>query len=371
MVEYSFNRTESPKVRAYEIDFDVKAYQMLSSLRFINHEEYGNRKNDLDTLTRRQFETYLGERLHVLASMTKYNITEGQLIGENQSEPIQDIIIRGRDWRRVHGNSVDFAREDAEVEGIAKIQDVLLDSETPVGTIMLSISPPGNEGTIYKQNFYDIFTLKDDGQGRYVEARRYSSDLSKEEYAEKVGRLKEIPFIPTDVYFLADPIRMSPDDKEFGSAELIHEGFHREHKFMRQEDFDKVLKECTPYIGSYIDALNNNTLDKRFLNLIHDAILNIADKARDGLKTSDNVAQNIYEYGNAPVRETDSGCGYSGGLFGSLGVSSVAEFGSKTDKYGSREVPCPKCPKVNLRPVNGFLKRCGNQFCPNPTAIAC
>src|SRR5690606_6830339 len=101
-------------------------------------------------------------------------------------EPFMNMLIRGRDYRREHGKPIDHSREDAEVEGFAKIEQTLCSPDTAVGTMMISISPPGEKGSSYTHNFYDIFTLAPDKQGdRYIEARRYSSALSNEEYSLK------------------------------------------------------------------------------------------------------------------------------------------------------------------------------------------
>ena len=44
--------------------------------------------------------------------------------------------------------------------GFEKMDAFLSDPVTPLGSKMLSVSPEGEEGSRYKHNFYDIFTLK-------------------------------------------------------------------------------------------------------------------------------------------------------------------------------------------------------------------
>src|SRR5258708_5788441 len=133
---------------------------------------------------KRQLETHIGERFNVLFSTTRYEVRDGRILGEDSREPFMDVIVRGRDDRLVYGKLIDRDREQAEVTGFQKIEEEVVNPETPPGAVILSFSQKGKEGSTYEHNFYDIFTKKQDKNGVYVEARRYSSALDDSDCAK-------------------------------------------------------------------------------------------------------------------------------------------------------------------------------------------
>lgn len=377
------------KVVQYEWAFDRKSYSQLATLR--KDHEYARKREQLDTYTIRQLETAVGERFNVLLSKTQYRIKDNVIYPEYIDEPFMRMLIRGREYRRIHGNPDDFEREQAEVDGMAKIQGILCDPKTPLGTIMLSISSPGGEKSIYKHNFYDIFTLKEHEGRRFIEARRYSSGLSIEEYGSVVSLLSQDYSgvnQQSDVYFLSHPIRV-----DGFTADILHKSFYRSHEYVSEDAFAEILAYCRPFIHAYIQALTEEPYNEKRQVLTYRAILNSADERWTQIKHGiENVisyrwrqiksqsefafiptAQHIYALGSRPVREVSAGCGFSGGgtlnSFGDISWSlpknagkypfSVSEFAPElNDEYGSREFVCPSCKRKNLRPHNRLLDAC-------------
>lgn len=302
-----------------------------------------------------QVESLISERLHALLIVRRYDLKDGILYGEGSDEPFTDVIKRG--IHRSPSKKVDWPREEAELTGFYNIQNVLGNAETPVGTMMLSISPPGKDGSIYENNFYDVFVLREDHKGKHIELRRYSSALSLEEYADKLGLESQNL---DDVVLLANPIKI--DLAEFRTADEIHEYLHKEHGYISVGDFKKIIQICTPFIQAYIRTLIDD--DDFGVKLTFNAILNRADIAYRDLKKYGFIypsTGSIEIWGNLPVREAPTGCGSSGGVELTRGRSpfSVSEFGL-SDKYGSREFDCPNCGKKNVRPENQLIKNCQN-----------
>lgn len=313
-----------------------------------------------------QLETHLKERFHVLLSIVDYGIVDGHLVRQGTNEPFTNVIARGRDYiRTIAPNSVDFDREDAEVEGFEKIDAFLSDPNTPLGSKTLSISPKGEEGSKYQHNFYDIFTLKRKNEQRFVELRRYSSALTPEDYVVQLPGL--YPRSPTAADFLANPI---PVTDIFISAEQIHKELHREHDYTTTEDFEEIWQGVQPAVNRYLGSRDANSFN---------AILNLADKVWESQKKRKKGEAYIdyknyfpsyaelRDYGNEEVRQVSGGCpGKSGAENSPFSVSEFANI--EPDKYGKRTFDCPKCGKTNTRPKNELLKNC--QHCGS-NKVAC
>ncbi len=345
---------------AYQPSFDREAY--IDSFNFSERE-----KRNRDLYTRRQVETHIGERFNVLLSKTKYEIKDGQIYGENTEEPFIEIVQRGVEYRKRFGNSEDWPREQAELEGFIQIEKTLAGENSKPGDMMLSVSPSGGS---YDHNFYDIFTLKEEEGERYIEGRRYSSSLSSKETGE---RLKKVGLMPEKAedspeYFLSHPIRIEHSKAGFTNAENIHRYLHMEHDYATEEEFLEVIKICSPLITSYINTLSESPIDERMQLLTFNAILNKADMAmyhvRSGRKTPyidkfvlTDMKTEIMALGSVKVREVKTGCGSSGGFELSKGkgsgVFSVGEYGNK------EWFICPKCNYKADGPVGNTCPGCG------------
>ena len=349
--------SQERKAVTYDLAFDVATYKALTQLK-AQPDLYESKKEELNGYTQMQLKTTLSERFNVLSSTVRYNIHEGRLYGENTDEPFMDMLVRGRDYRRIHGKPIDHPREQAEVDGFSQIEAVMTDKNTPTGTMMLSISPQGGEGSVYKHNFYDIYTIKGEEEDRFVEFKRFSAGLSREEFAVKASEL-DMEYsafsVPSDAEFLAQPIRVDPRKGPFKDAENLHEYFHTHHEYMSEEQFNReILSYCAPLILSYNSTLCEDPTNQERLALVFNALLNKADQRADYIKhrgtlSLKNVETDIYlspksleaeiEYlGRKAVRMVDTGCGELGGVptsqfgatmggAGAIGPMGVAFFG--------------------------------------------
>lgn len=364
----------SVKVVQYEIDFD--RHQAREILLDRGSEDYESRVDNFKTFTEMQLLTALGERFNRGLSSYSYRTEDGVLYGEHSDEPFLDVLERGRAYREIYGNPADHSREEAEVRGFKKIQDVLGNPDTPPGTIAVSVSPPGGEGSIYKHNFYDGFQKKEDGS---IEVVRFSNALSAEETVEKLIDLDSSIRIPdevSDVELLSNPFILSADSARGMTLDKLHSHLHIEHDVMSEKDFAVVQDMCTFLIVSYINSLLEDPDNQNKHARLYNAILNKADEVADSLKESSSVKnvisstfmteQEIYYLGSQPVREVDTGCGYSGGAEvtdgaeTAIGVFSVMSFGGVEDRYGSLKFKCPHCSYENTRPYGKLIERCGD-----------
>lgn len=314
----------------------------------------------------RQVDTFLGERLNVLLSQNKYEIKNNLIYGQDMDEPFVEVIKRGVDYRRkTEGEErPDKKREEAEVMGFLKTQEILCDPQVPVGTMMLSVSPQGSKASLYQHNFYDIFTLKENGGKRFIEARRYSSALAIAEYKNKLSSLSFMEDISEDADFLKHPIQI--DNVFFENADQIHSYLHKNHEFMEFREFERIMKACERLKLEYVRTRNPRVLD---------AIMNKADIEAGLLHVSSNIPlalnREIDILGQLPVRKVAAGCGSSGSVSEDneeLSPFSVSEFGLDDDKYGARKFKCPECGKTNIRSKDELLKNC--QHC-NTSKVAC
>lgn len=311
----------------------------------------------------RQLDTFLGERLNVLLSKNNYEIKNNLIYGQDMEESFIEVMKRGVDYRRrAEGeNRVDKKREEAEVEGFLKTQEVMCNPNTPIGTMMLSISPQGRKNSLYQHNFYDIFTLKEAEGKRFIEARRYSSALNVAEYKDKLSPLSFIRNIKNDADSLSNPIKI--DNVFFANPDEIHSYLHKDHRFTEVEEFERIIKNCERLKQEYI-----RTRDPRILN----AIMNKADEAAGivnfrkdkfyyliGPSVELKVNDEVGFYGKQSVRTVAAGCGSSGSVTEDKKSSpfSVSDFGME-DKYDDREFECPECGKTNIRPKDELIKNC-------------
>lgn len=381
------NSSDRSRAKAYDPEFDRQSYLALSKFRDKYPQEYAAVKKDLDAYTRLQVETLIGERLNVTLSVTEHEIRDGVIYNKDANEPLINMFIRGRDYRRKHGNPVDWKREDAEIAGFEKIQKVLCSPAAPLGTIMLSISPPGMQSSDYKQNFYDAITVKERAGKRYIEAKRYSSNLSIEEYFRSLRLFTDPGKEPESelaaVYLLSNPFRINGM-----SADRIHEFLHREHNVLSTEEFTKVIEDCQTSIGYYLGHLAKCPQDDKIQHTLLDGIMNFADAKVDEVSgkivTRNNDQEvviyperqlraptlvELYQLGHRKVRETTTGCGSSAGFSehnpfenpidkAVSSPSSVADFGVGENKYGIGQQEWFKCPNCEYKADGPVGNKC-------------
>lgn len=229
---------------------------------------YDQKEKDL-TFIAKQLETHLRERFNVLVSTIEYGIADGHLVRQGTKEPFLESIKRGRNVvQMLSSDNIDRDRENAEVIGFEKIDSFLSNPATPLKSKVLSISPKGDGDSKYQHNFYDIFTLKESKERngeRYVELSRYSSALSRRDYARRLGLNPDNP--PKAEEFLANPIKAGT----LKTPEQIHEALHIDHEYMSSMDFEEIWNSILVQIFVKRYQLNR---DARSFN----AILNAADE---------------------------------------------------------------------------------------------
>jgi hypothetical protein len=369
---YQPNIEEENKL-AYNPLFDERDYANFHSLSILEQER-------LKAYTRRQLETYVGERVNVEVSVTRYEIVDGKIFSADKNDFLVDIIKRGITHRRKVGNPADFPREDAELVGAEKTQARLCSKEAPIGAMNLSISPPSGD---YKNNYFDLWIVKQDERGRrFLEAHRYLSNLTINEYRSRVAPFKMFDSKPTAVEFLEDPIEID----SFESSEEVQKYFNGGVRALEKEELEKINQINAPLIVSYINSLIDNPYDFFGHRLRQNAILNQADITLETLQSQDAkfvedlyltwafapqeiVEERVWSLGVRQAREVSGPCpGVSKGF--DLGISisgslsalnapfSVADFGAlnsteewdgKTyDKAGpcrlcGEDVPCGPC----------------------------
>ncbi len=266
----------SKRAAAYDFNLDVIARESIESVEdpVLRQQKLEEQKRYVKT----QVETLLGEKMHVLLRVTRYDLKDGKFYGEDMPGPAIESFKKGRDHRRLHGNSVDHKREDAEIDGISLIEERMAEAE--VGDEEFFASPPG--GT-YPGNFYDIVTKRADERGEYVEFRRYSSALSYDEYRDFYREMGvETPDVPTDAFFLSTPIQIK--DSRFQDADVLHAHLHRDHEYMEREEFQDIMRYSSGVLENY--AANPTLFNLR-------AAINKADQVR---KMRENGIEVIMNY---------------------------------------------------------------------------
>jgi hypothetical protein len=173
--------------------------------------------------------------------------------------------------------------------------------------------------------------------------------------------------ISDDTDFLRNPIKI--EDVFFRDPEEIHSYLHKEHKFIKPEEFEKIMRACEGLRGEYVRSKDPRALD---------AIMNKADmeaglvERKINWKVPLTASQEINYFAGEPVRTVATGCGSSGStiksIFDKESPFSVSTFGLEEDSYGSQEFECPECGKINFRPKDQLLKNC--QHC-NSSKVAC
>ncbi|HYK08483.1 MAG TPA: hypothetical protein VEW42_03225 [Candidatus Eisenbacteria bacterium] len=369
----------------YEPELDRGVYQTLKEHR---HEgtAYEHVRNNLNGYTTFQVETFIGERLNVGLSQFRYDLRDGVMYGEGMTDPLIDMIARGKDCRDEVVHDVDKPRQQAEIEQFTKIQEVFGNPHADIGTTIVSISPPGGEGSAYVHNFYDVFVLSEDkdSKERYVAARRFASELCPEEYEQKAAEL--IPGFFTertdeslDSYFLSHPLVLDATSNLSNNPEEIHAHFHKGKDFLSTEDFGEVKRQIAGLIVSYVNTLvetpEDDTLLKSTLNVIMRKADDVADSLRHPHRRAEVIASapiavplsrgQMLEEGKKSVRQVTTGCGDSSAFettdtraSNMATTFSMRDFGK--DKLGNRVFDCPDCGEMNVRPVNELVNNCQN-----------
>ena len=366
------------RILGYDPLFDIEAYRRLQGLRLqVSVDEYNRLKNQLNTRTRHNLETALGERFKVELSQVIYQIQDGQLVSSEHDQPFLEIIKRGQKYRQENGSN-DTLRELAEVEGFTKVQDLLVSGNWPLDPKIIVISPRGQEDSIYQHNFFDVW----EKDGDRIIMRRYTSSATYEQFrvaAEFLDPFNNLPGNPTDADFLKTPLIT------YKQIDEILALFPPDEGVITRQELANIIAICSQLIENYI----NNPSSKTFT-----ALLNFADAltftpevkspytSRVRMRITPMTVKRLIDfYGSQPARQVATGCGLQLGFrstvsgqwsvvnFSPFSVSEFGIAGALEDQYGTLEIHCEECGANYLRTPGKLEKSC--RFCGGKHGIVC
>lgn len=269
-----------------------------------------------------QVEKALRERYNSTQSTLVYIIDENLRLRNDiyPKEPFAKGMQRGVLYLRQQG-SPDSEREEKELEGFLKIEEIMVNPETALHTKMMVISPPSKlKGSIYTNNFVDFYELVRDEQTgkRVVRMTRFATSAT---YAEGA----------TDTYFLSHPTTIDATDTR-SIHEIFGTMFSRGKGTAEEKDMQIVLSKSVERIRFYINALCNPVATAENIAVAFNAIPNGADLLRKGLKAAkeavvkgvarvfnslpvfSNIREEVEWLGRLPVEQIAAACGMSAGF---------------------------------------------------------
>ncbi len=358
----------------YEIRFDFAAYKQLQLEQpHLTPQEYQRRLDQLDGRTKNNLLTTLMERFNVQVSQVRFKMVDGKLQHSDHDEPMEDVLIRGQQYRLRNGNPVDFKREETEVLNFQTRQAGL---NKGVKTCV-SISPRGEAGTDYIHHFFDIDEVQDDGT---FTTSRYTLKIPREELPEAARQLD--PNFPTqgkdeplDVFLLRNPIANVPTDK-------ILSVLHQDETAMSLEEFGTKVELSTRELRDYYIKRCRQGAAENELTSIRKSMFKLADLAThkdtftpDNVKTLAQVqllakAQGLRAIiailSQQELRDVPTNCGLpeSGS-----NAWSVGEFGLMRDGNGTLQIVCKTCGFQYMR-TSGILEK-GCRLCSGTAGIVC
>ncbi|OGH02852.1 MAG: hypothetical protein A2798_00250 [Candidatus Levybacteria bacterium RIFCSPHIGHO2_01_FULL_37_17] len=351
---------------------DYKSYHLLPP----------SEREKLKSYTRRQLEAYVGERVEVIKSTTRFEIVEDTMVAKGLDQSMEEMIRTGVEYRKEYGNPLDFEREEAELSGAILIQKELTKKEAKPGAKRISVSSKGEEGSDYTNNFFDVYELKvgEDGR-RFIELNRYLSTLTLEEYKEKLKPFSDCEGHKTASDFLKNPIEADVFETSDDVQKYLNKGVNA----LEKEKLEIINRIIAPVISSYINSLVENPYDFFTHRVKYNAVLNESDNALAVVLSGDTKElQNLIKWASFSSREdvekramiiglitpriANGPCpGISGGFNMMGGVEtigapySVGQFGQKKDIEQTKLCcTCPFCNKQVEAEIGG-----GTISCPN------
>jgi hypothetical protein len=384
------NRVDLEKINRLQISFDAALGRVQSSKELLHRSynpvvdkfhldrmrESGDKQKEEGYITEMKVNlwTNLRERLSVSQSKIRYAIEGDQLYSEHfPDKPFTQVLEDGVVYRLEH-DTPEPEREgtQGELAGWEVINQKLTDPKTPVGTTMISLSPPGEaEGTAYTGQFVDTFKLTEDASGkRFVDLTRTAVDLTRDDF-NKLALSSDPDYFkgydgrPWDAWLLSHPF-------EADLPELREKG-------MTQQEFEKYIMgdpKLVRYIDYYTEIIRQDPPDWKQIALTFNTILNHADDDKEAMYAHDKgKAMQVqvyptYEYshedmisdiqvkGNQPVAAIGGGgCPTNAGFsFSSSNPFTAAASGNSVARYaglGSSEKTlkcesCPQCGELNI-----------------------
>lgn len=390
------------EINLLQQEFDVVVGKRKNSLPSLSHnpvldrwhaekvkegEEESFRKHELQ-----QLKTMLSERYQVMCPSVTYTIDSSCDIYHEKltNEPFLKILQRGQAYRKEVGSN-ELIREQKEIDGWFKVFQIFSRSDIIVGTKIVVISGPGLvENTAYPHNFVDIFTKTED---RTVRMTRFYSSLDYASYSQKAKDWNENYFEnfegPMDAWFLSHPICVDQNNTKKSAKEVFRDLFGKSGDVLKQEDLERLFRDCMPIIEFYINVLCDPEYKPEEIAVAFNAVINEADRQKELLKKKstekivyinfENIRQRIDYLGHQPVQNIRAGCGLSGGfdlngqkqIFNLLGINirnsdlfanSVAQFGTEQDDFGQLKFQCTKG-HWNTRPYGKLITKCCIKGC--------
>lgn len=388
---------------AFEPWLERARYERTMSDPALNSEQRKQRAEQFKEEAAAQMLTNLRERNRTEQSSVRFVITGNKIrCALLPDENFENILDRGLEYRRSAG-SKELLREKQEVDSfIDRIQPVLADPETEIGTRIISCSPPSEEeDTPYKKRFVDIWELKQDENGeRYIELVRFSTGLENRGYRNGLLKLNPCYFDKFEssgmafaTFVLAHETVLPPQEQIGSAQDLYGAFFERDDKSMRESLFQEGAHVFMPMIRRFVEALCEPVINWRILANIYNAVINISDnffeqRIKESAadlpaiminKTfvintlisttaqrflSSSVDEQISYYSKQKVKTKKQDCGLS------VGFSITAPFENSVAAFGGSE-------NIETSAVQGeFLvgcKDCGKSesdnhyHCPTPT----
>lgn len=331
---------------------------------------------------KRQLEKTIGERFRVRSSEVEYFIQDGKLRSLDLARPVVEQYEKGRRYLKSQG-STETERESAEVQGVQKVEEILASGKLKTGEKVIVASPKGSKGTLYNDNYFDVYEQNSDK----IKMTRYHSTHSLEQFLEASAKANPGLEISqgeplSAAYFLENPTITK------NSIGQITCDFGLDIKTQQERTNRAIIETCMPMILYYVRKVAEKPEDYHQHRLTINAIYNKADETDRLLKSPQKVAQfnvrqiqnqtigmAINHYGHQPVRQVSFGCpgGQKGfdlnqpqnlfALGGTIAAQSVLDFakfdedhsdfrcpGTKDGqpctyivKYGSGTKKCPEC----------------------------
>ncbi len=390
---------EREDTNQYNVAFDSQRFIALMGQRGIPGFQFQAALATEEAYIGRQLKTDLGERLDVAKYTFVYEIRGGKLYDPGRGEPMEEVIKRG-----MSRNPIDAKRDEAELGSFTGvIQEFLAKEDTPDGTTILAVSPRGLPGSDEKKNFFQVYIR----EGNYVIGTRYFSDLTNEDYREKIISLNPsysalISEKPTDVDLKSNPL-IVPSHLDYSSdPDKLAMFLLKKEIGMPQEQLSELWETVTPLVTSYTNTLVENPGDLYWLEMNYRALLNGAHKTSEQIlarvreRSEEELIGNVSSIGAPEIVNTSTRSAsfmwsgtrieiemlageevkIGGGACGSGGCS--MEDPSQTvpsspldnlDGRGKIHFRCPSCGTINKRELFQYVTRCQNESCKSTKVL--
>lgn len=358
------NRIQKIFDRIFGKSLEISNYNPVLEIAKYSTLQTEEQRQQFPTYENNQIATALRERYQSATSVVYYEIDDDNKLRNRDlpTQPFEEILKNGIEYYQSL-DSPDVSRMEKEREGILQLQTVLTNPETPQDTKVTVISGPSSiEGTIFKENFLDVYAVTEDPvtKKRLIRMTRFASDKNYEQYKKEVTNLQADYFDQQegsiDEWLLSHPLVTSEITAQNKSA-------------LKEEQIQQILTEGQHRITHLITTICENMIDPEKVAVAINAVLNGADRVWKKFQSIENkvisfvskirqeitpifknIADEINWLGHQVVRAVRAGCGMSGGF--SIGKGLRGALGMKAGSFGGggREgIPgmCGECGQNN------------------------